>query len=154
MGGRRASRPARSLAHARDDSAQTFALGIRLTIPTLMKIRTQLILICFLLAVLPLSGIVIYSYYASRRALEGAYHAEATRMTAQMDRRLGVIRDDLEQRLAEVSSLPALSDMRASQPAGTCGRRTGRAVCTGPSLTLGTTARKPSRSESVLRSRR
>src|ERR1700681_2528164 len=73
-----------------------------------MKIRTELVLICFLLAVLPLGGIVVYSYYASRRALEVAYHAEAQRLTVQMDRRLGNIRDVLEQRLAEVSALPNL----------------------------------------------
>src|SRR5213594_3561314 len=75
-----------------------------------MKIRTALVLACFLLSVLPLGVIVIYSYYASRRALESAYHAEAARLTAQMDRRLGNIRDVLEQRLAEVSALPNLSN--------------------------------------------
>ncbi|MDQ6799942.1 MAG: SpoIIE family protein phosphatase [Acidobacteriota bacterium] len=75
-----------------------------------MKIRTSLVLACFLLSVLPLGGIVIYSYYSSRAALESAYHAEAGRMTAQMDRRLGNIRDVLEQRLAEVSALPNLSN--------------------------------------------
>src|SRR5436305_9309435 len=75
-----------------------------------MKIRTSLVLACFVLSVLPLGGIVIYSYYSSRAALEGAYHAEAGRLTAQMDRRLGNIRDVLEQRLAEVSALPNLSN--------------------------------------------
>src|SRR5437867_10144422 len=75
-----------------------------------MKIRTALVLACFLLSVLPLGVIVIYSYYASRRALESAYHAEAARLTAQMDRRLGNIRDVLEQRLADVSALPDLSN--------------------------------------------
>jgi serine phosphatase RsbU (regulator of sigma subunit) len=73
-----------------------------------MKIRTQLVLACFLLSVLPLAGIVVYSYYASRRALEQAYHSEATRLSAQMDRRLGNIRNDLEQRLADLSALPNL----------------------------------------------
>ena len=75
-----------------------------------MKIRTSLVLACFALFVLPLGGIVLYSYYSSRSALESAYHAEAARLTAQMDRRLGNIRDVLEQRLAEVSALPNLSD--------------------------------------------
>jgi serine phosphatase RsbU (regulator of sigma subunit) len=80
-----------------------------------MKIRTQLVLACFLLSVLPLGGIVVYSYYASRRALESAYHAEAQRLTAQMDRRLGNIRDVLEQRLAEVSALPNLPNATSDQ---------------------------------------
>ncbi|HEY8131393.1 MAG TPA: SpoIIE family protein phosphatase [Thermoanaerobaculia bacterium] len=75
-----------------------------------MKIRTALVLACFLLSVLPLGVIVVYSYYASRRALQSASHAEAARLTAQMDRRLGNIRDVLEQRLAEVSALPNLSN--------------------------------------------
>ena len=75
-----------------------------------MKIRTSLVLACFVLSVLPLGGIVLYSYYSSRSALESAYHAEAARLTAEMDRRLGNIRDVLEQRLAEVSALPNLSD--------------------------------------------
>src|ERR1700730_14543412 len=75
-----------------------------------MQLRPSLVLSCFLLSVVPLGGIVVYSYYSSRAALESAYHAEAGRLTAQMDRRLGNIRDMLEQRLAEVSALPNLSD--------------------------------------------
>jgi serine phosphatase RsbU (regulator of sigma subunit) len=75
-----------------------------------MKIRTSLVIALFVLSALPLGGIVIYSYYSSRAALESAYHAEAARLTAQMDRRLGNIRDELQQRLAEVSALPNLSN--------------------------------------------
>src|SRR4051812_24559907 len=71
-----------------------------------MKIRAQLVLACFLLSVLPLSVIVVYSYESSRRALETAYRREADARTKQMDRRLATIRGDLQQRLAEVSSLP------------------------------------------------
>jgi serine phosphatase RsbU (regulator of sigma subunit) len=73
-----------------------------------MKIRTALVLACFLLSVVPLAGIVTYSYFSSRRALESAYHAEAARLTGQMDRRLAGIRDVVQQRLAEVSALPDL----------------------------------------------
>jgi serine phosphatase RsbU (regulator of sigma subunit) len=71
-----------------------------------MKIRAQLVLACFLLSVLPLSVIVIYSYESSRRALESVYRREADARTKQMDRRLASIRGDLQQRLAEVSALP------------------------------------------------
>ena len=80
-----------------------------------MKIRSQLVLVYFLLSVVPLTAIVVYSHMSSRRALEAAYHGEARRLTAQMDRRLALIRNDLQQRLAEVSALPALSD--SSSPA-------------------------------------
>lgn len=71
-----------------------------------MKIRAQLVLACFLLSVLPLSVIVVYSYESSRRALESASRREADARTRQMDRRLATIRGDLQQRLAEVSALP------------------------------------------------
>ena len=77
-----------------------------------MKIRAQLVLACFLLSVLPLSVIVIYSYRSSRSALESAYRKEADARTRQMDRRLATIRGDLQQRLAEVSALPGGSGDR------------------------------------------
>ena len=71
-----------------------------------MRIRTQLILAAFVLAVVPLAAIVTYSYHSSRRALENAYRREADRLTAQMDRRLGAIRAELDQRMTFVSALP------------------------------------------------
>lgn len=71
-----------------------------------MRIRTQLIVVVFALAVLPLAAIVSYSYYSSREALERAYRREADRLTQQMDRRLAAIRSELDQRLTFVSSLP------------------------------------------------
>jgi serine phosphatase RsbU (regulator of sigma subunit) len=71
-----------------------------------MRIRTQLILAAFVLAVIPLAAIVGYSYTSSREALETAYRAEADRLTKQMDRRLTAIRADIDQRLTVVSSLP------------------------------------------------
>src|SRR6185436_7306471 len=71
-----------------------------------MRIRTQLILASFVLAVVPLAMIVTYSYQSSRRALEAAERREAERMAQQMDRRLAAIRADLDERLTLVSSLP------------------------------------------------
>lgn len=71
-----------------------------------MRIRTQIILAAFVLAVVPLAAIVTYSYHSSRRALEAASRQETDRLTRQMDRRLGLIRAELEQRLAVVSALP------------------------------------------------
>ncbi len=71
-----------------------------------MRIRTQLILAAFVLAVVPLAAIVTYSYHSSRRALETAYRREADRLTQQMDRRLGAIRAELDQRMTFVSALP------------------------------------------------
>lgn len=71
-----------------------------------MRIRTQLILASFVLAVLPLAGIVVWSYHSSREALEAARRREAARMTRQMDKRLASIRAEIDQRLAVVSALP------------------------------------------------
>ncbi|HET8798447.1 MAG TPA: SpoIIE family protein phosphatase [Thermoanaerobaculia bacterium] len=71
-----------------------------------MRIRTQLIVAAFVLAVIPLAAIVGYSYTSSRKALEKAYRSEAERLTKQMDRRLAAIRADLDQRLTVVSALP------------------------------------------------
>ena len=71
-----------------------------------MKIRTQLVLACFFLSIVPLGAIVLYTYYSSRAALQSAYRNEATRTTRQMDHRLATIRNELEQRLADVSALP------------------------------------------------
>ncbi|HET7437722.1 MAG TPA: SpoIIE family protein phosphatase [Thermoanaerobaculia bacterium] len=75
-----------------------------------MRLRTQLILATFLLAVVPLAAIVLYSHHSSKKALESAYRREAVRLTAQMDRRLASIRADLDQRLTAVSALPINSE--------------------------------------------
>ncbi|MBV9497688.1 MAG: SpoIIE family protein phosphatase [Acidobacteria bacterium] len=75
-----------------------------------MKIRTQLAIACFLLAILPLGAIVFYSYHSSKRALQMAYHQEAVRATRQMNGRLARIRTELEQRLADASALPIQQD--------------------------------------------
>ena len=71
-----------------------------------MRIRTQIILATFVLAVVPLAAIVTYSYHSSRRALEAASRKESDRLTRQMDTRLTTIRAELDQRLAMVSALP------------------------------------------------
>jgi serine phosphatase RsbU (regulator of sigma subunit) len=71
-----------------------------------MRIRTQLILATFLLAVVPLAAIVTYSYRSSRRALEAADRRETERLTRQMDSRLASIRADLDQSITLVSALP------------------------------------------------
>ena len=71
-----------------------------------MRIRTQLILATFFLAVVPLAAIVTYSYRSSQRALETAERRETERLTQQMDRRLASIRADLDERISLVSALP------------------------------------------------
>lgn len=75
-----------------------------------MRIRTQLILAAFVLAVLPLAAIVTYSYHSSRRALESAYRREAERATKQMDQRLAAIRIELDQGVRFAGALPIPND--------------------------------------------
>lgn len=75
-----------------------------------MRIRTQLILAAFVLAVLPLAAIVTYSYHSSRRALESAYRREAERATQQMDQRLAAIRSELDQGVRYAGALPIPQD--------------------------------------------
>jgi len=71
-----------------------------------MRLRTQLVLAAFLLAVVPLVAIVVYSYETSHRALEEAYQQQSARMTRQMDARLTSIRAELDSGLAGLSALP------------------------------------------------
>lgn len=85
-----------------------------------MRIRTQLILASFVLAVLPLTAIVIWSHHSSRKALEAAEGREVARLTRQMDRRLTDIREELAQRLTVVSALPL---QQSGAPGGSAGDR-------------------------------
>ncbi|HSL84309.1 MAG TPA: HAMP domain-containing protein, partial [Thermoanaerobaculia bacterium] len=71
-----------------------------------MKIRTQLVLAFFLLAIVPLSGIVLYSYLASLSAVRGAVAEESRALTAEMDGRLASVRDGLDLRFANLSEVP------------------------------------------------
>ncbi len=60
-----------------------------------MKIRTQLNLALFLLAVVPLAGIVAYSYVSSLRAVREAVEQDAADLTREMEERLAAIGSDL-----------------------------------------------------------
>jgi serine phosphatase RsbU (regulator of sigma subunit) len=68
-----------------------------------MKIRTQLILAFLLLSVVPLSGIVLYSYYSSQKAVRSAMQAEAERMARELDGRVTQVRDEVSDRVASLS---------------------------------------------------
>lgn len=71
-----------------------------------MKIRTQLVLAFFLLAIVPLSGIVLYSYLASLAAVRGAVAEESRVLTDEMDGRLASVRQDLDLRFANLAEVP------------------------------------------------
>ncbi|MCZ6727168.1 MAG: SpoIIE family protein phosphatase [Acidobacteria bacterium] len=61
-----------------------------------MRVRTQLSLAFLLLAVVPLAGIILYSYSASARAFREAVQAEAQGLVDEVGERMAGIRDDLE----------------------------------------------------------
>jgi HAMP domain-containing protein len=80
-----------------------------------MKLRTQLVLAFLLLAVLPLTGIVLYSYYTSLRAVRQATEAEARTLSKEMDGRMASIRSDLGQGVQRMGGLSVETLMRATQ---------------------------------------
>jgi serine phosphatase RsbU (regulator of sigma subunit) len=72
-----------------------------------MKIRTQLVLAFLLLAVVPLTVIVLYSYVSSLRALRHATETEARTLAGEMDGRMASIRNELGhgvERMGDVSA--------------------------------------------------
>jgi serine phosphatase RsbU (regulator of sigma subunit) len=71
-----------------------------------MKIRAQLVLAFLLLAVVPLTAIVLYSYFTAINAVEDAVEAESNVLTAEMDQRLRGIKTVLRQRLEGLRELP------------------------------------------------
>ena len=88
-----------------------------------MRIRTQLILVFLLLSVLPLGGLVLYSYVTSQRALEAAAKAEADQMTAEMQSRMADVQADLGRRVERIGALPFLDLVDAGVPGAAPDRR-------------------------------
>lgn len=83
-----------------------------------MKLRTQLVLAFLLLAILPLTGIVLYSYYSSLRAVRHASETEARTLAGEMDARMASIRGELGrgvERMGDVSARDLLTAARSRQ---------------------------------------
>jgi serine phosphatase RsbU (regulator of sigma subunit) len=78
-----------------------------------MKIRTQLVLALFLLAVVPLAGIVLYSYVSSRRAVREAVEQDAAELTREMEERVAEIGSDLNRRVERVGAMPVWRSLAA-----------------------------------------
>jgi serine phosphatase RsbU (regulator of sigma subunit) len=68
-----------------------------------MRLRSQLALGFLVLAILPLAGIVLFTYASSLAAVERALETEAASLARDMDGRMGLVRQDLELRLARVA---------------------------------------------------
>ncbi|HEX4964308.1 MAG TPA: SpoIIE family protein phosphatase [Thermoanaerobaculia bacterium] len=80
-----------------------------------MKIRTQLILAFLLLAVVPLAGIVLYSYYSSLRAVRRAAETEVGTLRREMDGRLAAIKSELGHGVERMGDVPFQVVMRAAK---------------------------------------
>jgi len=83
-----------------------------------MKLRTQLVLAFLLLAILPLTGIVLYSYYSSLRAVRQASETEARTLAGEMDARMASIRGELGrgvERMGDVSARDLMTAARSRQ---------------------------------------
>ncbi|HEY9421244.1 MAG TPA: SpoIIE family protein phosphatase, partial [Thermoanaerobaculia bacterium] len=75
-----------------------------------MKIRTQLVLAFLLLAILPLTGIVLYSYYSSLRAVRQATEAEARMLAKEMDGRIATIKAELGRGVGRIGEFSAVME--------------------------------------------
>lgn len=82
-----------------------------------MKIRTQLVLAFLLLSVLPLTGIVLYSYASSQRAVRKVVEAEAEELTQEMNGRMSTIRAELGRSAERVGEMQiaSLLDQRQAE---------------------------------------
>lgn len=70
-----------------------------------MKIRTQLLIAFLLLAIVPLTGIVLYSYYSSLNAVREALAAESRSLLDDMTTRMAELKTDLGDRIESVAAL-------------------------------------------------
>jgi serine phosphatase RsbU (regulator of sigma subunit) len=71
-----------------------------------MRIRTQLIAAFLLLAIVPLAGIVLYSYASSLEAVRRTAETEAGSLTREMDGRMAAIRAELGRGVERVGEIP------------------------------------------------
>jgi serine phosphatase RsbU (regulator of sigma subunit) len=72
-----------------------------------VNVRSQLILAFLILAVVPLAGIVSYSYLTSQESFRRAVEVEARGLAEEMSERLETVREDLRSHLDSVARLPA-----------------------------------------------
>jgi sigma-B regulation protein RsbU (phosphoserine phosphatase) len=71
-----------------------------------MRLRTQLVVAFFLLAVVPLFGITVYAYLGSQAALGAVVAAEANALALEMSARVDAVQEVLETRLARMRDRP------------------------------------------------
>jgi serine phosphatase RsbU (regulator of sigma subunit) len=72
-----------------------------------VRLRAQLALAFFLLSVVPLLGVTVYSYQASERAFRRAVEAAARTLAARMSTRVEAVAGELKDRLQRMQRAPA-----------------------------------------------
>ena len=87
-----------------------------------MKLRTQLSLAFFFFAVVPLAGIVTYSYFTSLAAFRRGVEAETQALAGQLGDRMSTVRSDMEQLVEELGELPVPLLLNPASAAGRRGR--------------------------------
>ena len=88
-----------------------------------MKLRLKLILAFLLLSVVPLTGVIVYSFVNSERAVRQAVESEAQMMADEMGRRLEGVRNDLSRQMDRLSiSFPFEAFSAEKDPARSCRR--------------------------------
>lgn len=81
-----------------------------------MRLRSQLVLAFLVLAVLPLGGIVAYSYISSANAFRAAVEAESREVTRQISVGLFRARDDLEGYVRRLGTMLPFDDPQYADP--------------------------------------
>jgi serine phosphatase RsbU (regulator of sigma subunit) len=97
-----------------------------------VKLRTQLAIAFFLLAVLPLMGVTLYTWLGSQRAFRQAVEAEARSLATEMSLRVDIVADQLKDRLQRMGNRPASGQETPYQKA----RREAIAAAEGEQLRL------------------
>ncbi|MDE2690021.1 MAG: SpoIIE family protein phosphatase [Acidobacteriota bacterium] len=81
-----------------------------------MRLRSQLVLAFLVLAVLPLGGIVAYSYISSANAFRAAVEAESREVTRQISVGLFRARDDLQGYVRRLGTMLPFDDPQYADP--------------------------------------
>jgi serine phosphatase RsbU (regulator of sigma subunit) len=98
-----------------------------------VKLRTQLAVAFFLLAVVPLLGVTLYTWLGSQRAFRQAVAEEAQGLATEMSLRVDIVADQLKERLQRMAnSRPAAGQETPYQKA----RREALAAAEGDELRL------------------
>ncbi len=83
-----------------------------------MKIRTQIVLAFLLLSVLPLTGLVLYSYLSSQRAVRQVMESEAAELAQEMNGRMSAVRAELGRGVERVGEIPIASMLKRKSGEG------------------------------------